>query len=168
MGKVIFLDVDGVLNNDLTQDTSPGGWIGVDDELIAHLARIVTETGAEVVLTSTWKDEWDVEPRLCTSDGRYLAGHLAMHGVFLKDKTYDLTHNRGEGIAQYLREHPEVERYVVIDDVVFPDFGRNGILPHLIKTNNPLGLTKRLAYRAIKMLNEEADTDETQQEAKDA
>lgn len=155
--KVIFLDVDGVLNNDLTLDLSPGGWVGVDDTLTERLHRIVEATGAQIVLTSDWKDEWDVSARLRTSDGRYLHGQLAKAGVIIKDKTVDLGYDRGAGIAEYLKTHPDITSWIVIDDTPYPDFGKNGVLPRFIKTMNPLGLTEKHVARAISMLNEGED-----------
>ena len=51
--KVIFLDVDGVLNDDYTADRSPAGFIGIDDGMVANLERIVRKTGAKIVLSSS-------------------------------------------------------------------------------------------------------------------
>jgi histidinol phosphatase-like enzyme len=58
--KVVFLDVDGVLNNDKTERYpsnleelfSP---FVLDKENITQLKRILKETGAKIVLSSTWR-----------------------------------------------------------------------------------------------------------------
>ena len=58
MGTIwVFLDVDGVLNCRSTEDITPNGFTGVEDKKIALLADFVHETGAKIVLTSTWKDK---------------------------------------------------------------------------------------------------------------
>lgn len=57
--KVIFLDVDGVLNNDGYFERTKNekqNRIELDDENIKCLKEIIDLTGAKVVVTSTWKE----------------------------------------------------------------------------------------------------------------
>ena len=56
--KIIFLDVDGVLNNVNTDDMNPSGYTGVSMKLVRNLAKIVERSAAKIVLTSDWKIEW--------------------------------------------------------------------------------------------------------------
>jgi hypothetical protein len=52
--KVIFLDIDGVLNCNKT--TNPRGLpFVVDRRLLARFRRLLDRTGAKVVLSSTWR-----------------------------------------------------------------------------------------------------------------
>ena len=60
--RVIFLDVDGVLNYAYTKEFAPGGCIGVAQEPLEALAELVKRTEATVVLTSTWKRGWSRAP----------------------------------------------------------------------------------------------------------
>jgi len=55
--KIIFLDVDGVLNSQetLTRTQPGGGIIGIDPMLVLLVHRIIEATGAEIVLSSTWR-----------------------------------------------------------------------------------------------------------------
>ena len=53
--RIIFCDVDGVLNHKGCIDRSPGGFTGVVEEHILNLKRIVDETGAKIVLSSDWR-----------------------------------------------------------------------------------------------------------------
>lgn len=46
--KAIFLDIDGVLNDDHFG-------IKIEEERVALLAKIVKETGASIVLSSSWR-----------------------------------------------------------------------------------------------------------------
>ena len=55
--KAIFLDIDGVLNEEKSR-SSCCGYRGIDDKKVEILAKIVKETGARLVLTSTWKNHW--------------------------------------------------------------------------------------------------------------
>ena len=55
MSKIIFLDVDGVLNNENTNARSPGGYVGVMDSKVKLLSKLVKETNADVVISSDWR-----------------------------------------------------------------------------------------------------------------
>lgn len=56
--KVIFLDIDGVLNCNNTTEIFLG-ITGIEDRLVEKLRAIVNATGAEIVLVSTWRDYWE-------------------------------------------------------------------------------------------------------------
>lgn len=82
MNTWLFLDVDGVLNNESTKDLTPEGFRGLDEDKIVLLAGFVHEIGARVVLTSTWKDTdlWFREKNP-GADLAYLLNRLAEHDV---------------------------------------------------------------------------------------
>lgn len=155
--KVIFLDVDGVLNDAYTEDITPEGFIGLDDPMIANLAHIIQQTGALIVLTSSWKEDWcTVDPDRTSSDVHYLMDRLAKHNLKLHDKTCDDGYYRGAGILQWIGDHAsQVDRFVVIDDTKFSDFQTCGLLPYFIQTRYGCGgLTRELADQAISILNQ--------------
>ena len=63
--KVVFLDVDGVLNCKNTKeviwrDNGKQGFHGVEDGKTELLAEIVKTTDAVIVLSSTWRDRKSV------------------------------------------------------------------------------------------------------------
>lgn len=72
--KVIFLDVDGVLNTP-SSESRCGEYIGIDDEKVEKLKKIVEKTKTEIVLVSTWKKYWRKEEKLKPLQG-YLATYL--------------------------------------------------------------------------------------------
>lgn len=154
MSKVIFLDVDGVLNDSFTEDRAPGGYIGLNDSMIENLAKIIKETDAKVVLVSTWKVEWDKDPAKRSQDGEYLDQKLKEHGIEIFDKTKDRVSNRGQGIIEWLNDHTDVESFVVLDDDVFADYYTYNIMPHLAQTRFYRGgLIEEIAEQSIRMLN---------------
>ena len=126
--KVIFLDVDGVLAHDKTFKKSRGHerlwrfYYQIDEDCMKLLVRVILYTGAKVVVSSTWRRVDDAYHALAKS--------LRVHGapdrrstIIGKTPSLDLRNDaglcipsRGAEIAQWLREHPEVERYVCIDD----------------------------------------------------
>lgn len=152
--KVIFLDVDGVLNDGATRDRAPGGCVGLSAHMIGNLKKIVDATSAKIVLVSTWKREWSVDPNERTEDGAYLHNSLAAVGIDIADKTIDNVSDRGAGIVKWLKAHPEVEKWIVIDDDVFGDYLAWGIIPHLVHTRYLYGgLTEDCSQIAIGLLN---------------
>ena len=52
--KIIFLDVDGVLNNATTTEQKHG-ITGIDHRLVPVLKRLLDESQAKVVISSTWR-----------------------------------------------------------------------------------------------------------------
>lgn len=152
--KVIFLDVDGVLNNAATTELTPTKFLGVSDNLIEIFRTIVDETDAKVVLTSTWKYDTNAQ------DLNYLYDKLGEKYkpiAVTKDPRGELDF-RGVGIKSYLSEH-EVEEYVIIDDFEF-DFEKEGLLEHFVWTQELDGLTETDARKAIDILKGKLNTEE--------
>lgn len=155
--KIIFLDVDGVLNNDDTKERCMG-FTGIDPEKVKLLKYIVDMTGAEIVLTSTWKYGWfPVDKSRNDEFGTYLDDALAAAGLCAIAKTEDAGEDRGTGIINYLATHP-AEAWIVLDDIFFNDFRTTGVEKHLILTANDEGLdglTPELTHQAINMMQEQ-------------
>lgn len=157
MERYIFLDIDGVLNTQryyrqrqeqLLPTRDPLGPF-FDPKSVRHLAHIVAETGADIVITSSWK--------LLGEEVMQQLWHERQMPGFVLGVTPDVTINsyclRGLEILQWLATHspedPTDFRYVIIDDS--KDF-----LPEqmdfLLLTNPETGITADLAEVAIKML----------------
>lgn len=152
--KVIFLDIDGVLNCQASGAQHRGG-IGIEPENVKHLAHIVENTGAVIVLTSTWKLHWSKNKDNQHPSGAYVDQMLSEFGLTVLDKTPLGVSQRGAGIQKYLEEH-SVDSWVVLDDEIFPDFEQYGILSRLVKSSfYKEGLTHELSQEAIKILNGE-------------
>ena len=155
--KVIFLDIDGVLNEEKSRSRCCG-YKGIDDKKVEHLAKIVKVTGVEIVLISTWKDDWRKTDK--THQGmmaNYLDKKLKKQGLSVLDKTESVDKasgfhlSRGEGILQYFATHM-VEKYVILDDYQF-DYDGCGLTENYVKPDNKNGgLTEELAGKAIEVL----------------
>lgn len=156
--KIIFLDIDGVLNAEKEiVELTPMGYRGLDDRLIKNLKLAVDKTDAKIVLTSTWKVEWKADKRKCGKDSLYLIRKFETYGLKIVGKTIDncvydpFYEHRGEGIKAYLLGRNDIENYVIIDDNVFSDFD-DEIKKHLVKTNSDNGLTYEKANEVINIL----------------
>jgi len=125
--KVIFLDIDGVLNTSETFkirgqiEKETGIWeIEIDEFRVEYLKQIIDETGAKVVLSSTWKKDLEnIDGKVVPihEKGEALLNILKKYDIELYDilkKGYDLS--REDLITIWLNEHPNVESFIVIDD----------------------------------------------------
>ena len=137
MRKILFLDVDGVLNGNNTAVKSPEGFTGVDKDMVHVLGIIVAKTGAEVVLSSDWKTEFDFNnPLHNTPDAIYLGNELSKEGILLKEKTPDIVpYMREDEIISWLMDHPETEDFCILDDTLFGFLQCEETFPHFIRTN---------------------------------
>jgi hypothetical protein len=103
--KVIFLDVDGVLNDWDTPALSKYLWY--KESCMKQLQLLVKNTGAKIVVSSTWKYSEELMTKL--------KNVLEKYGLSVYDVTPDLSDKPPE-IRAYLEVHPEVENYVILDD----------------------------------------------------
>ena len=102
--KIIFLDIDGVLNCDKTPNPRKFPYV-VDKKLLARLHGLLERTKARVVLSSSWR---------CDPVGLLAAKHW---GVPFIDVCPDKPKSpRGKEMQQWFADHPRVTRFAVIDD----------------------------------------------------
>lgn len=149
--KVIFLDVDGVLNCRTTRQRNPAGFVGVEPEKCQILRRILRETGAHIVLSSTWRKMPSLLPHLWKNIGEhYTRRVVGQTPVMEKPTEGGLLHapERGVEIQAWLDQNL-VDQFVIIDD----DADMAHLLPHLVQTDNRLGLTEVEAKEIIRRLN---------------
>lgn len=153
--KIVFLDVDGVLNSDKFYEELLSSDEGIDcfredildQRAISRVARIIRDTEAQVVISSSWR--WDIQAM------SRLLEQLNTFDIVPIDTTIEdmrVNMSRAQEIKLWLDQHPEVENYVVLDDEVMniPEIGR-----HHIKTNMSRGLEPNHVEQAKKVLNGE-------------
>ena len=150
--KVIFLDVDGVLNSDKTKARTPNGYIGISSEKVDLLKEIVKSSNASIILSSSWRlmDPIDL-------DYKYLIHQLGYKGLHIQSRTELLKNHRGREIKKFLDEHKDIEAFVILDDEFIQEFEECNLSKHLVHTDFTNGLTKGGVEKAIKILNNEFD-----------
>ena len=148
--KVIFLDVDGVLNSRAFLATYHRAGIAIDPTRLVLLRQIVEASGADIVLTSSWRLHWDSNEALCNETGKQMNAIFAQAGLKILDKTPDLGFVRYEEVVRWLEEHPQVKNFVVLDDEPFEE----GILKgHFVLTSRlRRGLDEEDVQKAIAIL----------------
>ena len=106
--KVIFVDVDGVLNSDDFIDSVKGKQ-DIDIKTVLLLKRAIEETGSKIVMDTSFR---------YTQSFLKVQEMLLQNGIMF-DKTPFIDNERGKEIKQYLSEHRNIEDYILLDDVVF-------------------------------------------------
>lgn len=149
--KVIFLDVDGVLNNmDWASSMRQKNVMVFSQDLLYEpallmLEDLVRETDAILVLSSAW--------RKIPSAREALVKQLAEHNMQLHSDTPYVGDIRGKDIDAWFNHHPEIkiDSYVILDDD--SDF-TEAQLPYLVQTDFADGLQDRHYRRAKAILNQ--------------
>lgn len=154
--KIIFLDVDGVLNNEKTEDKI-GAFIGLNDILVKRLKKIVDATGAEIYLISTWKERWYKEndkKKYQDAFADRLDAVFCNYGLKIVDKLEDEDINpvaRGRLVKEFLKT-ANADSFVILDDYEF-DYYYENLGDNLVQTNGRYGLTEKDVKKAIEILN---------------
>lgn len=130
--RVLFLDIDGVLNSTRTC-VAHGGYPhelthteAFDWVAIKLLQRLCDSSGVQVVLSSAWR---------LTHDYKDVAKAFDLPII---DRTPSLLGCRGDEIQHWLDNHVEVTNYAILDDD--PDMLESQE-PHFIHTRGSEGMT---------------------------
>jgi Swiss Army Knife RNA repair-like protein len=113
----------------------------VDPQLLALYLDLLDRTGAETVLLSTWRH--DPVGMLAARHFRVPVDHV------IPDMQH---HSRGAEISSWLKTHPEVSRYIVLDD----EDDQLDDMP-VFQPSSRTGLTSTLVDAAAAYLNGETD-----------
>lgn len=152
--KVLFLDIDGVLNSAAYQ----AEWGGdppsnVDETRLPLLRRILEKTGAVIVLSTSWRLYWSPDPALCAPEWRETGEVLTRYGIPILDCTPAYNgNNRDREIRDWLAAHAgEVESFAILDDI---PFGWGDLSDRLVRTDmrKGRGLMESHVQKAIALL----------------
>ncbi len=144
--KILFLDIDGVVNCKNTSQRHRG-FIGIDPYMALLVNRIVEATGAKVVLSSTWR-----VLEACRNEVKsQVIDFMDVTPPSTYNKTTEHNSTRGEEIQAWLDENGyKVKKYAILDDDtdMLPEQ-----LPNYFQTTWEVGLTEEIANKVIKHLN---------------
>lgn len=152
--KVLFLDVDGVLNSaewfarDCSTKSDDLGLRSVNPAAVKLIQHVLEVTGAKLVLSSTWRLIPDYVQTLVQA------------GLPIVAKTPVLkSSNRGDEIVAWLETHPGVECYAIVDDDA--DAGDCGLRPRLVQTSWDVGIQPADVAKLIDLLGATASDTST-------
>lgn len=144
---VIFLDFDGVI-----RVAVEGGWVAADQAKFCQsrmkmLAEICRTTGARIVVSSDWRHLENLD-----EIREILAPYLVRH--LHEDWATPICGHRWNEVARWLHRHPDITRYVILEDFA-PHF--DGCPPEMqariILCTNRYGLVPELAVRVTQILS---------------
>lgn len=135
--KVLFLDIDGVVNCATTVQRHEG-FIGIDPYMAFLVGKIQLDTDCKVVLSSSWRHSESGEAEVRKAVVDFIDTTPRMPGI------------RGEEIKAWLDAHPDVERYAIVDD---GSDMLDGQMPSFFKTEWKIGITKEIAEAITLYLN---------------
>ena len=137
--NVVFLDFDGVLSTERSnfQDEI------INQEALNNFNSLCLDNNLKVVISSSW---------------RKYEGYRDLFYSFGIDKRIDIIGAiaiTGNGkaflIKEYLKEHPEIDKYVILDDVYLG----GELNSHLVQTTYSLGFNDRKLQEALNKLYEQ-------------
>lgn len=153
--KVIFLDIDGVLNFIGCKEKINGIYF-VNNNKIKLLKEIIDQTGAKIVLSSKWRYGWFDRDKginsIRSEDFAKLEEKLEEFGIeFLSRTPRTQDGRRGNEIKQWIDKWggEKLESFIILDDDTDMEPYRN----RLIQTYLHEGLTQKHVERAVEMLN---------------
>lgn len=153
MIKYLFVDVDGVLNDPGCWGKRPEGK-AINPALVARLRRLVEETGAKCVLSSTWRFAYTLERTL---EAIAVNGWPDVRDHFVGETPIFHEQTRGYEIAWWLKENgtPGHTAFAVLDDCTHsktPDLEFIPIADNWVVVNGALGLQDADVAKARELL----------------
>lgn len=147
--KIIFLDVDGVL-------ATPDNWMkGAprhpifayhwNPVCVQRLNEIIEATDAQIVLSSTWRHEFNADTKLL----KPLFEHNKVNRVpFDITPRYYMRKRQDEIKEWFDAANTKPEKFIILDDWQIDGFGK-----YFIRCDERYGITEEIKEKAIKLLN---------------
>lgn len=168
--KVIFLDIDGVLNmygSSSRTFMKPYGQ-HIEPHLVQRLNYIVEQTKCKIVISSSWRSDMeDLEKQLKEQGFKYwteVVGKTCKPTEKEPNMPYPRTNenylynHRGEQINKWLKDTSfAIKNYVVIDDEIYDICGEKcDVVPMslVVQTDGKEGMLHKDAIEIAKRLNE--------------
>lgn len=176
--KVIFLDIDGVLNSENWYRPRLDGkrldedypYSEIDPDAVSELNRIIFKTGAKVVVSSVWRlGRTPQELQRILQKKGFSGDVISITPSMSFTRNTPMTVPRGCEIEHWLEkegkfqrvnwskeeqlkyvEKAKVKNYVILDDDSDMQYGQR---EHFVRIPSSAGLTEELADQAIEILN---------------
>lgn len=165
MRKIIFLDIDGVLNTERWHCQTDSNELQdeygykFDPVAVTNLSKIIEETGADIVISSSWKFMGLSKMRKMWKDRKLPGNVIGITPNTVSDEfllnvdldNMDIMAIRGQEVKEWLMLNKnEITNYVILDDM-------NDIIQeqesHFVWIDPEVGITSGNAVQAIFILN---------------
>jgi hypothetical protein len=163
----VILDVDGVMT-DLDSDigsyiTHSGEKYGVSKDPLNRLMRLLSDTGAKVVISSNWRRFDETGPGSIWRNMLYEGTHnplpklkASLKSCWLCDLPKVRHITKSQALRMWFDENhldPEKCKYVIFDDDMREGFAESEFKDHFIHTDYHTGLTDEDCEKAKEILN---------------
>lgn len=148
--KVLFLDIDGVLNSTryMLELKEKGQEFRYDKHMCPLSMRVLNEvlekSGAKVVISSSWRIVHSLKEieEVLVSNG--FKGEI----IGVTPKGTGLTRVRGHEIKDWLMQNPGVTHFAIVDD----DSDMGSLMDKLVQTRHATGLLEEHLWPLLKHL----------------
>ena len=154
--RIIFLDIDGVLNNSMDSDRH----IGEDDakgrlyspRCVELLNKLTCRSGAKIVVSSTWRMGRSFEEMAS------VLKHIGVEGemIGMTDVLNDMDTFRGNEILKWIKDNPDIvgDNYLFRDYVILDDDSDMLLWQkdNYVNCDPTVGMTDRTVYKALSIL----------------
>jgi len=138
---VVFLDIDGVLNDTPLTVGGPH----VLPRCAKALQALLAASGAELVITSSW-GKWINDGSMTLKGLERLLRTHGIHAHVVGHVISAVGETRAFAIRRYILDH-DIKRWIVLDDMAMP-------LDNFVKTNGDVGLTCADVLNAYRLLRD--------------
>lgn len=164
--KIVFLDVDGVLNSNFWNDSHQkeiSAGVLIDEEKVRLLAEIIARTNARIILHSGWRFWLDEQFMPLRKEATHFTMLMKKYKLEFFDRTPDLRTEevlrtnklslvKASEILSWLSAHEDIERYLVLEDL---DLHNDVVRAHQVQTDQTRGLTREDVEQAVHFLSRE-------------
>lgn len=167
MSPVLFLDMDGVVNSARwfeviskrafrrAKGAAKRDFLTmIDPAAVALLNAVIDRTGADVVISSSWRIVWSVSEIAGMLTEKGFVGKVigaTPNGAFIPSEWVDKPeseYTRGIEITAWLDEHRDVTTFAIVDDSA--DMAH--LLPRLVRTTWARGIEPEHVERLVALL----------------
>jgi hypothetical protein len=160
--KIIFLDIDGVINSAYEwvpmseRKGNPDSYLWDLDDLmpkyIKRLNEIIEATDAKVVISSSWRIQYEhTKIEFMLKEQGFVGEVIGETPQF--NRTPDgVPQDRGDEIKFWVNTHDDIDAFVILDDIDY-DGITEYYYPQFVHIKKSTGLLPKHVERAIQILN---------------
>lgn len=150
-----MLDIDGVMvpaNSWKKPEFHEDGFAVFSSRSVRALQKIISETGASILLTTSHKSKYN----LAQWRGIFRSRDIKAKHIGRLSSDSLMTSRKDEILSWYKSRQNPAEEYVIIDDDKLLNELPSNIKSNLVLTSSSVGLTEELAENAILILRNKA------------
>lgn len=145
--KIIFLDIDGVLNTEPNLEKGED----LDPKIVRLLGELTRQTSAGIVITSSWRHRFSVAEMKKIFKEHDFGGEVPIVGT---TSIEDPEEDRGSHIKKFIKDNDQlpIDSYVIIDDRHKESLSKKQ-LKRFVHTDSKRGASRANFYKAKMILN---------------